>query len=87
MVALSAREYKVAPSAPKGNIQLVMKPRRRVVVSMNHDSTVGQLVQHVMFLTSTSNFQLYTGYPPKALSDMSVTVKDAGLIGASVEVR
>jgi UBX domain-containing protein 1 len=87
LIGLAAREYKHSPDSPASNVQIVLKPRRRLVLKMNHTSTVGHLYQHVMFLSGTSTFQLFTGFPPQALTNLDLTLKDAKVIGASVEMR
>jgi len=81
------REYKMGDADKKTTLQLVLHPRERVRAEFSQDATVMQLYEHIMFLSKQSKFDLIAGFPPKPLSNPSATLKEAGLLGASVQQR
>lgn len=85
--SLKASEYKVDEGAPKTTIQVVTHDRKRVRVTINQEATVGALYQHVMHATGQQSFTLSGGFPPKPLSNYGASIKEAGLVGASVNQR
>jgi len=77
----------VDSSQPTTAIQLVLHPRNRVKETFNQHHTVLDLYQHVMAISGLSGFDLVAGYPPKPVANPSQTLKDAGLLGASIQQR
>jgi len=82
-----AAKVTVDTSLPTTILQLVLHPRNRVKETFNQDMTVLQLYQHIMSLTSQSRFDLLAGYPPKVLDNPNLTLKEAGLLGTSIQQR
>ena len=86
---------------PSGTIRLILSDNSQhrvsvnrlyfhpfIVINFNVDSTtVLELYQHVMFISGLSTFDILGGFPPKALTEPSVSVKEAGLIGATVRQK
>ena len=90
VMQLMAREYRANPEKPTTKLTVILRPRKRHKIMVNHDTTIGQLYQYVMFLTNTPNavsFRLFSGYPPRPLTDLQQTVFDAKLLGASLEQK
>lgn len=80
-----AAELVVDADAPTTTLQIRLADGSRKVVKANHTHTVLQLTQHVATLSPPgSAFVLKAGFPPKALADMSATLKDAGVLGDSI---
>lgn len=85
---LSAREFIPNADEPTTTLQIVLHNRKKVRATFNHSTTVGQLYEHVMHISGqSSNFNLLGGFPPKPLQDNSATIKEAGLVGSSVQQR
>mmetsp|Transcript_11410 Transcript_11410/g.36440 ORF Transcript_11410/g.36440 Transcript_11410/m.36440 type:complete len:388 (-) Transcript_11410:84-1247(-) len=80
-------------SKPVANIQLRLSTGARVKARLNHDHTVADLWRIVAAqmgndaFRAASNHQLVAGFPPKPLSDTSLTVAAADLANAAVTHR
>lgn len=85
--SLSPQEYKCDENDATTTLQLVTHDRKRKRAKFNHSATVAQVYQHVMSLTGKSSFSLMGGFPPKPLKDYNASLKEAGLLGASVSQR
>ena len=59
---------------------------KRKVVKINLDSSVSDLASHLREESSSNSFRLLSGYPPKPLTNMNMTIADAGLKGAQVSM-
>lgn len=81
-------DLNVKESEPVTNVQIRLPDGKRLVVKVNHGHLIGDLRRFVALARpDVVPFSLHTTYPPKELSDDSVSVKDAGLIGAAVLLR
>lgn len=80
----SPKEYILPAGEAKTVVQLVLANRTRVRAEFSETATVMQLYQHVMHLSKAPKFNLMSGFPPKALSNPSATLKEAGLCNSSV---
>lgn len=93
--ASSAAAFKQAKPArvnvdntqPTTTIQIILSDRKKVKESFNHSHTVLQVYEHIMSLSGIAGFELVAGFPPKALLNPQQTVKEAGLLGASIQQR
>jgi len=80
-------QYVLNPDDQKTTLQLVLHDRKKVRAEFNHNSTIFDVYQHLMYLTSREGFILYAGFPPKPLTDPDATIAGANLLGASIEQR
>lgn len=74
---------------PSTSIQVRLPSGQRKVVKINLDCTVLQLAAHVGPLLGgdSTPFQMVSGFPPKPLEDFTVSVEEAGLKGAQVQIK
>lgn len=80
-----AAELVVDASQPTTTLQIRLSDGSRKVVKANHTHSVLQLVQHVATLSAPgAAFTLKAGFPPKPLTDMDQTLKDAGLLNEAI---
>jgi UBX domain-containing protein 1 len=82
-----APSINVDASAPTTSLQIRLGDGTRLVSRFNHTHTIGDIYGFVNASSvgsRTRNYVLQTTFPNKELSDMSQTVKDAGLINAVV---
>uniref|UniRef100_A0A7S3DHJ3 Uncharacterized protein n=1 Tax=Palpitomonas bilix TaxID=652834 RepID=A0A7S3DHJ3_9EUKA len=86
--APSAQSHSVDESKPSTSIQVRLSNGSRNVVRVNHDHTVGELYALVKLLESgTPEFELLVPFPRKVLSDTSKSIKEEGLLNASIVVK
>lgn len=83
----TATKVNVDASQPTTKLQIVLSDRKKVNETFNQSHTVLQLYQHIMAVSGQPKFDLVAGFPPKPLADPSQTLKEAGLLGASVQQR
>jgi len=92
---IPAQIYTVDSAQPTTTLQIVLADRRKLKATFNAATTILQLYAHVKALSgqqatgaatsvSVPAFDLVSGFPPKPLSQPQQTLKDAGLMGASV---
>jgi UBX domain-containing protein 1 len=74
---------------PTTSVAVRLPNGQRRVVKVNLDMTVLQLAAHVrdQMTDPTVPFRIVSGFPPKPLEDLSMTVADAGLKGAQVQIQ
>jgi UBX domain-containing protein 1 len=86
--AVSGGEGTVAVDAskPTTKIQIRFQDGSRKAQEFNQDHTVGDLRNFCKQVTGQP-MTVKGGYPPKQLTDDSMTLKDAGLCGAAVTVQ
>ena len=90
---LPPQPYAAHSSSPTTVLQLVTADRRKLRETFNEDTPVSVLYQHVSAVaplppsTPPATFELVAGFPPKALTDGSQTLKQAGICGASIQQR
>ena len=67
-------------------IQFILLDKSKVKQKFNPERhTVLDLFQHVAFVSKVlGSFELISGFPPKPLTDPNLTIKAAGLAGASI---
>lgn len=95
--SITAQIFSVDQSQPTTVIQIVLADRRKVKATFNATTTIQQLYAHVKALANsqTTNtaasssasapaFELVSGFPPRPLSQPQQTLKEAGLMGASI---
>jgi len=84
------RRVTIDSTLPTTQLQLVLIDRSKTRETFNAESTVGDVFAHVASLPSSSGarpIELTAGFPPKPLTDPNVTLKNAGLLGASLTAR
>merc|ERR1711908_109782 len=83
-VAVSAGSGTLAvdESKPKGKIQIRFHDGQKKAQEFNHDHTVGDLRGFCSQSVGGTSVTIMGGFPPKPLSDDSITLKAAGLLGA-----
>lgn len=76
-------------SRPSTSIQVRLPNGKRKVLKVNLDVPVLQLAAQIAPLLedTSSSFQMVSGFPPKPLEDMAITVEAAGLKGAQVQIK
>lgn len=74
----------VDEAAPTTTLQVRLADGSRVRVKANHTHTILQLRGHISTLTPGKAFSLKGGFPPKPLSDESLTLKDANLLNETI---
>uniref|UniRef100_A0A7S0RKA3 UBX domain-containing protein n=1 Tax=Pyramimonas obovata TaxID=1411642 RepID=A0A7S0RKA3_9CHLO len=79
-------EFAVDDAQPVTTLQLRLHDGTRMTARFNHTHTVGDVHQFIRSsrADSPATFQLMTSFPPTPLTEFSMTLKDAGLIGAVV---
>ena len=81
----------VSSYAPTTTIQIRLDDGSRLVASLNHSHTVGDLRRYVTTarpqLAAAGEFALRTSYPPKELTDDAATLEAAGLLNAALLLR
>ena len=96
-----AKRYVADGSSPSTTLQIVTADRKKHREAFSEQATVGQLYAHVASLhipsaaapaaaaaaAQSASFELVAGFPPKVLADGSLTLKQAGICGASVQQR
>jgi len=82
--AAEAAALVVDEGAPTTTLQVRLADGSRVRVKANHTHTILQLRGHISTLTPGVAFSLKGGFPPKPLSDESLTLKDANLLNETI---
>lgn len=83
-----AGAFSVDESAPTTTVAISLLGGSRLRAKFNHTHTVGDLQRYVAEHGSASGaFVLIGGFPPKPLSDASLTLEAAGLLGAAVRQK
>lgn len=77
----------VDQSRPVTSIMIRFGDGRRVQQEFNEDALVQELYDYVQQSTGTSEFKLCEGFPPKPVIDRTKTIKDSGLLKASLVVK
>lgn len=78
----------VDPDRPTTSVAVRLPNGQRKVVKVNLDMTVLQLAAHIRGqMSDPAPFRIVSGFPPKPLEDFSVSVEDAGLKGAQVQIQ
>ena len=91
----TAQRYAADSASPSTTLQIVTADRRKHRDAFNEQATVAQLYAHVASLHTPAaaaaaappTFELVAGFPPKVLADGALTLKQAGICGASVQQR
>lgn len=86
-VAVGQGTVSVDESKPTTTLQIRFGDGSRKSEKFNVDATIQQLYDYVAQCTGTQTFTLAGGFPPKPLSDKTLTLKDAGLLQAQVMVK
>jgi len=76
--------FTVDESAPVTSIQIRLHDGTRLTQRFNLTHTVGTIRQFVATATPGVEFELWTAFPRKALSDYAQTIADAQLQNAAV---
>jgi len=75
-------------SKPKTTIQFRFHNGTRATCDFNESHTVADLHGYIMSVAPVDGeYQLVSGFPPKPLTDVSATLKDAGLLKAAITQR
>jgi len=82
-----SRTYTVDESQPTTEVSITLHSRTRVKQRFNQSATVLQLYEHIIAISNQTKFELLAGFPPKALTNPSQTLKDASLLSANVQQR
>jgi len=80
----------VNESNPVANIQVRLADGSRLVVKLNHSHTVADLRNYINTARpqySDTSYNLLTTFPNKEITDNSLTISGAGLVGAAVLQR
>jgi len=81
----NAQQITVDNTKPTTKLQLTFANGNRVVAVFNQDHTIEQVRSHMEALKPCGKpFELKTTYPPKTLENLTMTLKEAGLINAAV---
>ena len=86
-----AQRYAADGAAPSTTLQIVTADRKKHRETFSEQATVAALYAHVATLhvpaAPSQSFELVAGFPPKVLADGALTLKQAGICGASVQQR
>ena len=75
----------VNPALPVTTIQFRLHNGQRATLDVNHTHTVADLRAYVQVIAPVKgDFQLISGFPPKALNNAGATIEEAGLLKASI---
>ena len=75
----------VDESKPKTTIQIRFHNGERASITLNLDHRVAHIHEYLMMAAPVNgDYQLISGFPPKALTDPSKTIEEAGLKSASI---
>jgi len=66
------------------SMQIMLANGKKHSVKVSETQTVGEVFAHAKALHDPGRFQLLSGFPPKVLTDETMSVVDAGLKGARV---
>jgi UBX domain-containing protein 1 len=90
----AAPAVSVNDSQPVTSIQVRLLNGQRVVIRINLSATVTELVTSIVQTAATNprntvgeSFRLVAGFPPKPLTDETLTVEAAGLKGSQVSLQ
>jgi len=86
-VATGQGDVTIDESKPTTTLMIRYGDGTRKPQVFNQDSTVQAVYDFVAQVTGTKDFKLAGGFPPKPLTDMNVTIKDAGLLQAQLMVK
>jgi len=75
----------VDDSKPTTTLQIKTQSGQKLRVKINQDQTVLHLAGHIRSVVGAGgSFTLNAGFPPKDLANASLTIAEAGLVGASI---
>merc|ERR1719387_243455 len=77
----------VDPAKPQTKIQIRFHDGQRKAQAFNEEHTVGDLRRFVQQCVGGTPMSIMGGFPPKEVTDDSLTLKAAGLAGAAVTVK
>uniref|UniRef100_A0A7S3TU47 NSFL1 cofactor p47 n=1 Tax=Strombidinopsis acuminata TaxID=141414 RepID=A0A7S3TU47_9SPIT len=77
----------VDPSKPKAKVQIRFHDGQKKAQEFNEDHTVGDLRNFCQAAVGDQAMTIMGGFPPKPITDDSLTLKDAGLLGSAVTAR
>ncbi|GAA5821420.1 hypothetical protein JCM10212_002338 [Sporobolomyces blumeae] len=83
-------KFEVDRTAPTTQLQIRLRQGERMVATFNHSHTVGDIRRYINASRpgeASSPYALQTTFPSKDLTDDSVSLKDAGLLGSVVVQR
>lgn len=84
------RALNVDASQPTTNVQIRLADGSRVVVTLNHNHTIGDLRKYITIARpqyAASLFSLMTTFPNRELSEDKISLKDANLLNSVVMQR
>jgi UBX domain-containing protein 1 len=87
--SIPASRITLDSSQPTTVLQLVLADRRRLRETVNVSNTVAQVYGHIAAVSSSApgTFEIVAGFPPKPLTQLDQTLKDAGLTGSSIQQK
>lgn len=80
-------EYVLDESKPKTSIQIRLHDGKKVVGKFNLDHTVKHLcswIEKTQNLPPNTKYELMHSFPPKPITNLDLTIKEAGLSGESI---
>jgi len=83
------KRVNVDNSKPMTTLQVRLSSGDRLIIKLNENSTVGDLRSYIYLVrpNTPENISFHTTFPNKEYSDDSVTLRDAGLLGAAILMR
>lgn len=85
-VEVGQSSMQVDDAKPKTKIQIRFHDGQKKAQEFNQDHTVGDLRRFCQSCVGGQAMAIKGGFPPKPITDDSMTLKDAGLCGAAVTV-
>jgi UBX domain-containing protein 1 len=87
--AEAQQKLKVDSSKPLTTIQVRLSTGGRVIVKLNTTNTISDLRRYIRLVRPDApvNFSLLTTFPNKELTDDTITLKDADVLGAAILMR
>lgn len=84
--SLPAQPPAADTNQPTTSIAVRLLNGKRKVIKINLSSSVLVLASHLREASPSTSFRLLSGFPPKPLIDMKMSIEDAGLKGAQVSM-
>lgn len=79
------------PNLPSTSIAIRLLNGTRMVIKVNTTSPVSEIGQHIgnssSDATASSPYVLTSGYPPRIVEDLTVSIEEAGLMGSQVVLK
>ena len=84
---VSENDWKLDESQPNSTLQVRTLDGKRLKIRLNNHATVLHLAAAIRSQGVSETFILNAGYPPKDVNDPTLSLTNAGLVGAAVTLK